>query len=440
MTAIDQAIKAQIHDLALAFLLPFVEFAISNPDMFEGDDLNRQEICSKMIKELKLEIKSEAKTKISDALKGMGASKTSGTRTKGKSTKKEEDQWMTKDDFINFVESNPNEDFCSYTPPRGKNKDLFCGRVANVKNSENTNDSSLYRCESCKSKAGRGKKLLANDGDAPTKSIKRNPILGITKRKPADRKNNKKDDSDSEKSSEEDSDSESSAELELTPNKTLTKLIGKNYYLYDLPNVGVCLVTLKGEDNIIVYGKFESDVTAATTITPKMLKELSNIKESKINKKGLDSFTFMKTSDLDLSGLKKTEDESPKKDKKSKKQEDESSEEETKKEKKSKKVEEKKSKKMEESSEEETKKEKKTKKVEEKKSKKQEDESSDEGIVTKTSSKKVVAESSDEEIVTKTSSKKVVAESPDEEIVTKRQPVSPTSEPSPVKNPTSPEE
>ena len=422
MTAIDQAIKAQIHDLALAFLLPFVEFAISNPDMFEGDDLNRQEICSKMIKELKLEIKSEAKTKISDALKGMGASKTSGTRTKGKSTKKEEDQWMTKDDFINFVESNPNEDFCSYTPPRGKNKDLFCGRVANVKNSENTNDSSLYRCESCKSKAGRGKKLLANDGDAPTKSIKRNPILGITKRKPADRKNNKKDDSDSEKSSEEDSDSESSAELELTPNKTLTKLIGKNYYLYDLPNVGVCLVTLKGEDNIIVYGKFENDVTASTTITPKMLKELSNIKESKINKKGLDSFTFMKTSDLDLSGLKKTEDESPKKDKKSKKQEDESSEEETKKEKKSKKVEEKKSKKVEESSEEETKKEKKTKKVEEKKSKKQED------------------ESSDEEIVTKTSSKKVVAESPDEEIVTKRQPVSPTSEPSPVKNVASPEE
>ena len=314
MSTIKQAIETQINDVALSFIRPFINYVTDNLDLFKDDpDVDR--ISSKMIKELKLETKSDTKNKISDALKGMGASKSGSTKSKSKNSKKEE-LWLTKDEFLELVENNPDEDYCSYTPPRGKNKNLFCGKVADSKNSENTRDNSFYRCESCKEKVGRGKKLLAGDDSAPSKSIKRNPVPGITNRKssrPTNGKNKKQEESESDEGSE-DSSSESGESLELTPNKSLTKLLNKNHCIYNLTGIGSCLVVLEkdGKNNecAVIYGKFASEVSGSTNITEKMLRELTDVKESKVDKEEASNFTFKKTSDLNLSKLKKKDEDS----------------------------------------------------------------------------------------------------------------------------------
>jgi hypothetical protein len=326
MSSIKQAIESQLNDVAVLLLGPFVDWAIENVDSFDGDKTDRDKIISKIAKELKIETNG-AKTKISDALKGMGISKSGGSKGKGGSKSKETSdvgRWLTVSEYKEKVADNEGTDYCTYSPPRGTNKDKICTRIADTKNSENTRDIYSYRCDDCADKSGRGKTVLSGKDNTASKSITRNPIPGVTKSKskrPTEGRSKKKSE-DSSSESEEDSDDasgdDSKGELELTPNKSITKLLGKNYFIYTLANIGTCLVSLNEKEQIITfYGKFNSDVSPSTTVTVKMLKELTEVKESKISKKDMsDNFSFSKPSKLDLSKLKKADEEEPAKGKK----------------------------------------------------------------------------------------------------------------------------
>lgn len=49
-------------------------------------------------------------------------------------------------------------DICSYAPPRGPSKELFCCLPAT--HFTNSEDKNMYRCDKCKDKVGRGSKML----------------------------------------------------------------------------------------------------------------------------------------------------------------------------------------------------------------------------------------------------------------------------------------
>ena len=79
-------------------------------------------------------------------------------------------RWIDRNTFIELVHNNPHIDYCSYSPPRGYNRYLFCAAIAESINRYTTNDSSVfvYRCSECmiiqdnilKPKIGRGELIL----------------------------------------------------------------------------------------------------------------------------------------------------------------------------------------------------------------------------------------------------------------------------------------
>lgn len=64
------------------------------------------------------------------------------------------ERWITKEQFLS--KKNRGEIVCSYSPPRGPRKGLFCGNIYIWVKGNYTG----YRCEECIGKVGRGKSLL----------------------------------------------------------------------------------------------------------------------------------------------------------------------------------------------------------------------------------------------------------------------------------------
>jgi len=73
------------------------------------------------------------------------------------SEKEEIKRWITKEQFL--LKKNKGQMVCPYSPPRGCNKDKFCGNIY-VKVQGDYTD---YRCEKCEGKVGRCKQLLEEE-------------------------------------------------------------------------------------------------------------------------------------------------------------------------------------------------------------------------------------------------------------------------------------
>jgi nucleolin len=297
MSSFKKSMENVMIEMAGSLLRPFVKYAIENAELF-GDEPDEDKLVSKMASELKLPDDTSAKSarsstksgsKVSDTVKGLGASK-AGSKSNKKSSKKEDSPWLSKSDFVALMEENPDEDYCSYVPPRGQHKEKFCGKIADHKNSSDTDHKHEFRCDSCKEKVGRGKKVLEEGDTAPSRSMKKKPINGITKRsgnRPADKKSKKKKD---ESSDEESSDSDEE-KMEVINNDYLTELLGNGYYLFPIENIGTTLV-YTGEETNTVYGKFKGEVNDTTKITAATIAALQKINSSKIDK------TFISSNDL----------------------------------------------------------------------------------------------------------------------------------------------
>ena len=325
MSSFKKIMESYVTEFAGNAIRPFVKYAIENPELF-SEDPDEDKLVAKITSELKLPEESTAKSarsstkssgKVSDAVKGLGASK-AGSKS-GKKSSKKEDIWFEKSDFLKLLEDNPDEDYCSYVPPRGQHKEKFCGKIADHTNSSDTKHKYDFRCDVCKDKVGRGKKVLEEGDGAPSRSLKKKPVGGITKRngsRPGDKKKKK-----GESSEEEDSEEEDGEKMEVIGNDSLTELLGKDYYLFNIDKVGMTLVYTKDDENNVVYGKFKGEVDDRTKITAATIASLQKINSSKIDK------AFITANDLefmDPSELEFNKDSSPKK---SKKNNEESSEE-----------------------------------------------------------------------------------------------------------------
>ena len=325
MSSFKKIMESYVTEFAGNAIRPFVKYAIENPELF-SEDPDEDKLVAKITSELKLPEESTAKSarsstkssgKVSDAVKGLGASK-AGSKS-GKKSSKKEDIWFEKSDFLKLLEDNPDEDYCSYVPPRGQHKEKFCGKIADHTNSSDTKHKYDFRCDVCKDKVGRGKKVLEEGDGAPSRSLKKKPVGGITKRngsRPGDKKKKK-----GESSEEEDSEAEDGEKMEVIGNDSLTELLGKDYYLFNIDKVGMTLVYTKDDENNVVYGKFKGEVDDRTKITAATIASLQKINSSKIDK------AFITANDLefmDPSELEFNKDSSPKK---SKKNNEESSEE-----------------------------------------------------------------------------------------------------------------
>lgn len=64
-----------------------------------------------------------------------------------------DERWLSQVKYEELLNTNPDRRYCPYSPPRGDNKDKFCG--ARVKNYLKGGEIAAIRCEDCQYKEGR---------------------------------------------------------------------------------------------------------------------------------------------------------------------------------------------------------------------------------------------------------------------------------------------
>jgi hypothetical protein len=293
MSLISQEIQNLIIDLRVAALRPLVEYAVRNIDSFDNKpDIDK--LCIRVAEDLKIDLAATNSSssrgggstrggggKVSDAVKGLSASKSAPAKSGGgggkKGSKKDESEWMNLETYL-ANRDRADEPLCAYSPPRGQNKGMFCGAIANEINDTNSNDSAKYRCSSCRGKTGRGEKIINGDGDAaPSRSIRGKNAPGFTRHtesRPTSRKSGNEG-----KREEKSGGGKDEEELTLKENDDLAKILGEGFYLFELDKLGMFLATVNEDDSgvqtVKVFGKFNKLVDETSRITPKMLVELT---------------------------------------------------------------------------------------------------------------------------------------------------------------------
>lgn len=283
-------IETLITDVAQQLIAPFVDLVIEQRERFTDEDAERDDLISFVSRELQLSFEEKASSatrsnktsgSVRSAVAGLTANKTAPKSKGGKKAPKEDQVWLSVDDYRRAIEENPDDDICGYSPPRGQHKEFICGSAAtSINRGTGCKNPIDYRCKKCETKSGRGATLLSA-GNGPVRASRKKEVAGVSKRsgsRPADKGKKSKKTEDEDEEDEDDEEDEAKV-ITIDSNKSLKPLLGPGFYLLKIEGHGTCLVHTV-QDDITVYGKFKTAVNQQTTITEKMIRELVEIKPS----------------------------------------------------------------------------------------------------------------------------------------------------------------
>ena len=291
MSNLQDRLSGLMQTIASELLTPIVEYVLEHSDDFtEGADV--EALVQQLADELQIEqveAKSAGKRTSSSAIaaktKGLSAGKASSKTTKSNKKGDSGKQWLSQKEFEKAVgdsdEDRIEANICSYSPPRGKDKGLFCGAEADYLGGEDGVDYTEFRCESCKTKIGRGAKLLNGEDTGSTKrTSSKKAISGVSSRsKKTTSKNTKSKAGSKKKPSDEDDDEDEEDDdetptIQANPNDSLTELLGEGAYFCF--NEGIeNSVFMSDGDEYILFGHYKGKTVLndETEVTPKLLGE-----------------------------------------------------------------------------------------------------------------------------------------------------------------------
>ncbi len=292
MSSFRDSIASHIEGVISSSLVPIVQYVIEHINDFSDDpdvDVLAEQIASELQIEARVE-KSTAKrstaNEVASKTKGLSAGKAATGAKKSRTVKKESDdnRWFDKKTFESMLgdtddhKSTPEErceaNLCSYNPPRGQNKGLFCGAAASHYGNEDTDDYTLFRCEACKEKSGRGAKLLEGDDTVSTKRNTKKNVPGVNSRsKTAPTKNSSK--SKTKKDDEENDDDGKT--VSVTENDSLIKLLGKEFFICENEGIENSIILINdGECTLFGHYTGDEEINENTDFTPELLEEFVN--------------------------------------------------------------------------------------------------------------------------------------------------------------------